>query len=91
MSRNSNTDQQRRAKALPLSKPMVELLGAMMTIIDKRAHMLTDGTEEKYDTETCAACCGAGFLLIPIESLMESFIQVPDTEDEDEDEPEDDQ
>ncbi|KAJ3530928.1 hypothetical protein NMY22_g8372 [Coprinellus aureogranulatus] len=71
MPSSSRIAQKNRAQGLPLSRPMVDLLGKMLSAIDKRRHMLDVGEEEYYEPETCAACCGVGFLLIPIESLVE--------------------
>ncbi|KAJ3540081.1 hypothetical protein NMY22_g4448 [Coprinellus aureogranulatus] len=57
---------------LPLSRAMVSLLASLIRAIDTRTGLLDDAQEEDWDShvmdvepETCEACGGTGFILVP--------------------------
>ncbi|KAF6741493.1 hypothetical protein DFP72DRAFT_862130 [Ephemerocybe angulata] len=67
-SQQSNINQERSAfRGTLLSWAMKDLLGALIHSIDSRRNMLTVGAlgETDYHPDTCGACGGTGFLLVP--------------------------
>ncbi|KAJ3508440.1 hypothetical protein NMY22_g16619 [Coprinellus aureogranulatus] len=58
-------------RSLTLSPAMLDLLSTLVSAIDRRLDLVSSALEEDYEPDTCAACGGTGYLLIPVESRPE--------------------
>ncbi|KAF5323916.1 hypothetical protein D9611_008315 [Ephemerocybe angulata] len=70
MAKQSSMNQERNVfRGTKLSSAMKDLLGAVIRAFDSRRHMFEAASigETQYHPETCLACDGTGFLLVPDE------------------------